>query len=614
MKRIISRIFFCAAVLAGAAACEEAGNVETEKPAPRLISIVPGTGYVGCTAIISGEYFSEVPEENVVTVDGVTVPVTAATRNRLTLTMPEHELGDVLVGLTVNGKEASTTLKFTYAELPELVMTVSGINPEKGYAGDEVVISGENFSLKSSDNKVTFDGVVAQIVKVTQNTIKVIAPEHARGKVEVKVEVDGKTSSTWFTYVELMIESNTPVSGAEGVEVTITGEGFSEKPAENTVTVNGVPAAVKSASATELVVVMPDNPEGTYPFEIKVGDRTASGGTFTYQGCWRIETVMGVPAGVSANVEGNGTGARLWYGQDLALKKDGTFLMSFRQRDHGVFSMSQDYTFKKLYTQADNKELLDGQFPWGCALDSQENLYIAAKGGKGMLLMYSAAGVLSECVIEGVTPGGMNPMDVVVDKNDNIYLLLRGNTTVNGGNGKIYRIKEGKLVQTYDLAGKGLNESMLLNADGTKLFVFPQGTAPVNIHMIDTASGDITAIAGTGAKHANAGTYTDGTPGDPFSVTLNMCEGSVMMADGTIIFNDAPAGTIREFKPGPGGDYTKGTITTIAGKAYERKHADGLSTAARFAYPCGMSFASDGKTIYMLDGTGNSTVRKIYYK
>ena len=141
MKRIISRIFFCAAVLAGAAACEEAGNVEAEKPAPRLISIVPGTGYVGCTAIISGEYFSEVPEENVVTVDGVTVPVTAATRNRLTLTMPEHELGDVLVGLTVNGKEASTTLKFTYAELPELVMTVSGINPEKGYAGDEVVIS-----------------------------------------------------------------------------------------------------------------------------------------------------------------------------------------------------------------------------------------------------------------------------------------------------------------------------------------------------------------------------------------------------------------------------------------------------------------------------------------
>ena len=200
MKRIISRIFFCAAVLAGAAACEEAGNVETEKPAPRLISIVPGTGYVGCTAIISGEYFSEVPEENVVTVDGVTVPVTAATRNRLTLTMPEHELGDVLVGLTVNGKEASTTLKFTYAELPELVMTVSGINPEKGYAGDEVVISGENFSLKSSDNKVTFDGVVAQIVKVTQNTIKVIAPEHARGKVEVKVEVDGKKYTVVTNY------------------------------------------------------------------------------------------------------------------------------------------------------------------------------------------------------------------------------------------------------------------------------------------------------------------------------------------------------------------------------------------------------------------------------
>lgn len=613
MNRILKYLIFAMA-LVGVMSCEETGPVETEVPAPRLISIVPGTGYVGCTAIISGEYFSEVPEENVVTVDGVEVPVTTAAKNRLTLTMPEHELGQVQVGLTVNGKEAPTTLKFTYAELPELVMSVTGINPGKGYVGDEVTISGENFAIKTADNKVTFDGIEATIVKATQNFIKVVAPEHGRGKVEVIVEAEGKVASTWFTYVELTIDSNVPASGAEGVEVTIKGEGFSEDPAQNQVTINGVGVPVKSATDTELVVIMPDNPEGTYQFEISVGDRTVTGGSFSYQGCWRIETVMGVSAGVSENVEGTGTAARMWYGQDLALKNDGTFLMSFRQKDHGVFSMSSDFAFKKLVTQADNKELLDGQFPWGCALDSQDNLYIAAKGGKGMLLMYSTAGVLSECVVDGVAPAKMNPMDVVVDKNDNIYLLLRGNTTANGGNGKIYRIKDGKLVQTYDLAGKGLYESMLLNDDGTKLFVFPQGTAPVNIHMIDTASGDIAAIAGTGAKHSNAGTYTDGTPGDPFSVPLNMCEGSVMMADGTIIFNDAPAGTVREFRPGPGGDYTKGTITTIAGKAYERKHADGLSTAARFAYPCGMAFAPDGKTIYMLDGTSNSTVRKIYYR
>lgn len=613
MNRILKCLIF-GMTLMGVMSCEEKGPVETEVPAPRLISIVPGTGYVGCTAIISGEYFSEVPEENVVTVDGVAVPVTAAAKNRLTLTMPEHELGQVQVGLTVNGKEAPTTLKFTYAELPELIMSVTGINPEKGYVGDEVTISGENFALNTSDNKVTFDGVGASIVKATRNFIKVVAPEHGRGKVEVVVEAEGKVASTWFTYVELAIDSNVPISGAEGVEVTVKGEGFSEDPAQNLVTINGVVVPVKSATDTELVVVMPDNPEGTYQFEITVGDRTVTGGSFSYQGCWRIETVMGVSAGVSENVEGTGTAARMWYGQDIVRKNDGSYLMTFRNKDHGVFSMSSDFTFRKLITQAENKEMLDGQFPWGCALDSQENLYIAAKGGTGMLLKYATDGTMSEYLFEGGSCAKMNPMDVVVDKQDNIYLLLRGNTSANGGNGMLFKIKDGKLLHTYDLSGKGLSEALLLNADHTGIFVFPQGTAPVNMYYIDLATGEITAIAGTGAKHSNADTYTDGAPGDPFSATLNITEGAVLYEDGTIVFNDSNAGTIREFRPGAGGDYTKGTITTIAGKAYDRKHADGLSTAARFAYPCGMAFAPDGKTIYMLDGTSNSTVRKIYYR
>ena len=200
------------ALLAGAVSCEDTGNVEVETPAPRLISIVPGTGYVGCTAIISGEYFSEVPEENIVTVDGTEVPVEAAARNRLTLTMPQHELGDVEVAVSVNGREAPTVLNFTYAELPEFVVNVAGINPQSGYVGDEIVITGENFDLNPDNNRVTFGGVEAEVVKATRNSLRVIAPEHERGRVEVTVEVDGKSAMTYFTYVELMIESVSPAS------------------------------------------------------------------------------------------------------------------------------------------------------------------------------------------------------------------------------------------------------------------------------------------------------------------------------------------------------------------------------------------------------------------
>ena len=186
MKRIYTRILLCALALTGIAACENGTGLETETPAPRLISIVPGTGYSGCTAIISGEYFSENPEENTVTVDGTEVPVSAAARNRLTLTMPEHSLGDVEVRVSVNGKEASGALEFTYGELPEIVMSVSSVIPSYGYPGDIVTISGENFSTFPADNIVTFGGTEAEVVKATANSLEVIVPEHGRGNVEVE--------------------------------------------------------------------------------------------------------------------------------------------------------------------------------------------------------------------------------------------------------------------------------------------------------------------------------------------------------------------------------------------------------------------------------------------
>ena len=102
---------------------------------------------------------------------------------------------------------------------------------------------------------------------------------------------------------------------------------------------------------------------------------------FTYSGCWRVETVLGAASGVTGNVEGTGKDARLWYAQDIVLKGDGSYLMTLRQKDHGIYMVTGDYTFKKLVNQNDNAGLLNGSFPWGCALDSRETLYLAAKGG-----------------------------------------------------------------------------------------------------------------------------------------------------------------------------------------------------------------------------------------
>ena len=52
------------ALVAAGAACQDA-EISVERPAPRLISIVPSTVWNGCTAIISGTGFSTVAGENI---------------------------------------------------------------------------------------------------------------------------------------------------------------------------------------------------------------------------------------------------------------------------------------------------------------------------------------------------------------------------------------------------------------------------------------------------------------------------------------------------------------------------------------------------------------------
>ncbi|MEO0331144.1 MAG: IPT/TIG domain-containing protein, partial [Bacteroidota bacterium] len=72
------------------------------------------------------------------------------------------------------------------------------------------------------------------------------------------------------------ISSIDPSSGMVGDEVTITGTNFGSTASENTVTFNGVTASVGTASATQLVVEVPENVT-TGPVAVTVGDQTVRG-------------------------------------------------------------------------------------------------------------------------------------------------------------------------------------------------------------------------------------------------------------------------------------------------------------------------------------------------
>jgi hypothetical protein len=589
MKRLL-RLLMCITFAAtGLSACQEPVQVEVPKQAPRLISVVPSTVWNGCTAIISGIGFSEVADENVVTVDGQQVAVSMATSNRLTLTMPEHADGKAVIAVSVNGLEADTVLETNYAQLPELVAKVTGIAPVKGFAGDVVTISGENFSANPSDNLVTFGDVPATVESATSTTLKVIAPEHAKGAVNVQVVTGGKTltAPSQFTYMVFSLTSVAPTMGASGDEVTLTGEGFIPVPEENIVLVNGQPAVVKSATETQLVVVMPDNPEGKYDFTLTVAGKSITGGQFTYGGSWRVQTLV---TGFSKV-------------QDIVSAADGTYWVTRRENaSFGIYKFDpsgNSLTPVRVSqgSSASSTDLLAGSHPWGGDEGPDGKFYFAAKA-TSKILSCDAKGNIAEYVINNLQIA--NPMKVLCSADGSLYVLIRGNNTITG---KVVKVNNNEVLKTWDLVnGSHTYEYLCFNADKTKIFVFPCDCG--DMKMIDLADDSIKTVAGTGTKHTSAAEYTDGTPGNPFSATLNQVEGAICAADGTIYFTDSAKGkTIRTFKPDANGDYTKGTIETILGTPYDSKV---------IPYPNGIAFAADGKTLYYLENGGQ--VRKIYYK
>jgi hypothetical protein len=163
------------------------------------------------------------------------------------------------------------------------------IIPKAGYPGTEATISGYWFSEDKSNVAVEVGGVAAQVVSSTIDRINIIMPEKELGSYSVKVSVGGKAvEGLHFRYADAVVQdslkvySYTPASGVEGDEIAISGTCFSNKADRNLVTINGQAAKVTSATDTKLVVTIPDNPQGQYPFVVTADGATAKGPMFTY--------------------------------------------------------------------------------------------------------------------------------------------------------------------------------------------------------------------------------------------------------------------------------------------------------------------------------------------
>jgi subtilisin-like proprotein convertase family protein len=150
---------------------------------------------------------------------------------------------------------------------------ITSFAPTSGSPGDQVVITGVNFS---GTNSVRFGGVeAAAFVENSPTQITATVPQGAiTGPIQVTTGIGTATSATSFTVVLLAptVTSFSPTSGKVGTAVVLTGTNFTNATG---VTFNGVTAAFVVNSSTQISTSVPAG-ASTGPVAV-----TTAGGTGT---------------------------------------------------------------------------------------------------------------------------------------------------------------------------------------------------------------------------------------------------------------------------------------------------------------------------------------------
>ncbi|MFH1352591.1 MAG: LamG-like jellyroll fold domain-containing protein [bacterium] len=250
-------------------------------------------------------------------------------------------------------------------------------------------------------------------------------------------------------------------------------------------------------------------------------------------------------------------------------------------------------------------------FPFGVAVDSSGNVYIADYGNN-RIRKINTSGIIT--TIAGNGSGGYSgddgsatsaqlyyPAGVAVDGSGNIYIA-------DYYNHRIRKVDLSGYITT--IAGNG---SAGYSGDGgtatSAQLYYPAGVAvdgAGNIYIADYNNKCIRKINTSGIINTIAGTGTGGYSGDDGTATsaqLNDPRGVVTDSSGNVYIADSSNNRIRVIS-------TSGIITTIAGTGTSGYSGDdGAATSAQLNWPTGIAITSSGN-IYIADAT-NNRIRKL---
>jgi PKD repeat protein len=243
--------------------------------------------------------------------------------------------------------------------------------------------------------------------------------------------------------------------------------------------------------------------------------------------------------------------------------------------------------------------------PWSVAVDSAGNAYVGDTDNhtvrkitpEGVVTtLAGSAGQSGSADGTGSSARFTGPRGTAVDNEGNVYVADWGNHTIR-------KITPAGVVTT--LAGSaGFSDSL----DGTgsaARFSFPYGVgtdASNNVYVADTFNYRIRKISPAGVVTTLAGSFYGSADGTGSAAQFSDLGDVTADSAGNVYVADWGNHTIRKVTPA-------GVVTTLAGAAGLSGSADGFGAAARFTNPDGVEVDTNGN-VYVAD-SGNNTVRRI---
>jgi hypothetical protein len=529
-----------------------------------IAALKPMTGGVGTSVKITGEGFNTDPLQNHVAFNGKAAKVLSAEGSSLVVEAPEG-VSTGPVSVTINGQQ---TVGSNFTVIPPPVVTAAA--PLSGPVGTEVTIRGENFSNFTDEVNITFNNIPATVISATTKMIVVKVPANA-GTGEVKIDVnDQLTSIAEFKEQNLGVAQISPDNGMDGDVITVTGVGFSNNPAENTVSFNGTNATVTSATGTELKVTVPSG-VSTGQINVTVGTLSAKGPVFNRAG---VMTLAGGPGntdlqalnGITVDSKGN-----VFVATGNNIKKI---------TPAGVVTLFAGSTSSGNVDGAP----ADARFNYisGLAIDVNDDIYVSDQFNSRVRKV-TPAGIVS-------TAGTFSsPMSIASDPLGNIYLgQMYGGVSIFN-----------KVTGAATKPANSLYESAAFIAPLSPTNFFY--AADYDYYTVFRFSNNLKSYyIATG----NQWGYMDGTYA---TAQFNNFSGLAVTRDGNTIYA-LNNGALRRA--------TDNTVTTLVGQSVNgfppAGFVDGGFSNARFSRPKNICLDRDGN-LYVAD-VGNNAVRKVFFK